>query len=170
MAPSTWFGQVLLDLVITGNLHMIYIYCWLICKSNNSIPTYIQVVYSAKVKISKWDKSGIKFIPWVIYTTRVYMSCISKTACFPVNYAPHSLQLEGMRNGKALDWGHSCSQSVVIKHCPLNRTQPPCRMAKSQPIRGFPAIAGGITCLWGPCWHHWELLTIIVGIDDPTVD
>ena len=25
-------------------------------------------------------------------TGQLYMSCISKTACFPINYAPHSLQ------------------------------------------------------------------------------
>ena len=26
------------------------------------------------------------------FSPTLYMSCISKTACFPVNYAPHSLQ------------------------------------------------------------------------------
>ena len=35
--------------------------------------THIQVVYSANVKNSKWDKSGIKFIPWVVYTTMGYI-------------------------------------------------------------------------------------------------
>ena len=48
--------------------------------------------------------------------------------------------LEGMRNHKALNRYHSCSRSAVIKHRPLNQTPPSCHMAKSQPIRGFPAI------------------------------
>ena len=48
--------------------------------------------------------------------------------------------LEGTRSHKALNGYHLCSQSMVIEHCPLNQTPPSCHVAKSQPIRGFPAI------------------------------
>ena len=34
-------------------------------------------------------------------------------------------------------------QSAVIEHHPLNRTLPTFRMAKPQPIRGFPALSLG---------------------------
>ena len=51
--------------------------------------------------------------------------------------------LEGTRNRKALNGYRSCSQSAVIEHRPLNRTPPSFHVAKSQPIRGFPAIESG---------------------------
>ena len=51
-----------------------------------------------------------------------YMSCISKTACFLVNYAPLSFHLDGMRNRKARTG--LVHRSAIIELHPQNQTRP----------------------------------------------
>ena len=68
----------------------------------------------------------------------IYMSCISKTACFSVNCAPLSLQFGWNEELKGSNGSHPSEYD--------NRTPPsksdtaPFWHAKPQPIRGFPAI------------------------------
>ena len=67
-----------------------------------------------------------------------YMSCISKTACFLVNYTPLSLQFGWNEELKGSNGSHHWS--AIIELHPQNRTRPHFWRVKPQPIRGFPAI------------------------------
>ena len=70
--------------------------------------------------------------------TVVYMSCISNTACFSVNYASLSLQSGWNKEPKGLNW--SCPSELVNRTPPSKSDTAPFWRIKPQPIRGFPTI------------------------------
>ena len=68
----------------------------------------------------------------------IHMSCISKTACFSVNYASFSLQSGWNKEPKGSNWSHP---SELINRTPPSKSDmAPFWCVKPQPIRGFPTI------------------------------
>ena len=68
----------------------------------------------------------------------LYMSCISKTACFSVNCASLSLQSGWNKELKGSNW--SRPSELVNQTPPSKSYTAPFWHIKPQPIRGFPAI------------------------------